>query len=191
MIERYFTIVMALLLTLLLTIGDVELFAQQKKADEKGKKEKVENRGQAKVKSDSLKKALAVENEIDASCSKAEKADKEKDDNDPAGNAYGQDKGELSGKEFGQQRAETAKTNRDVKKRELDESVAKGEQKVAEAKEKIKAAKDKLEKEKKGKKINDAQYAERKAKIDKAEQKANELDDKIKKSKEKSHQVIE
>ena len=100
-------------------------------------------------------------------------------------------KGELSGKEFGQDRAQQAKMNKANKEKELDESVTEGEQKVKEAKEKVKQAREKLEKDKKEKKIKDKEYNERKTKIDKAEQAANELEAKVEKEKAKKNKTEE
>jgi colicin import membrane protein len=100
------------------------------------------------------------------------------------GHAYGKNKGELEGKEFGQSRAEQAKMQQNIKEQELGTSVAEGEAKVIEAREKINAAKEKLEKDKKAKKISDAEYKEKKEKIDKAEQAVNDLEMDVQKGKE-------
>src|SRR4030042_4957620 len=85
------------------------------------------------------------------------------------GHAYGRNKGDLSGREFGQQRAEDAKLNKEQKEKELDSSITEGEQKVKEAKEKIEKSKQQLEKDKSEKKITDTEYKEKKEKIEKAE----------------------
>ncbi len=96
--------------------------------------------------------------------------------NEPQGNAYGKDKGGLQGKEFGQQRAEQARLNREVKGKELDEKIVQGEAKVKEAREKIERAKAQLEKDKTEGRITEEVYQERKEKISKAEQALSNLE---------------
>ncbi|MBN2610384.1 MAG: hypothetical protein JXB00_02405 [Bacteroidales bacterium] len=100
------------------------------------------------------------------------------------GRAYGKDKDGMEGKDFGQTRAEQAKMKQDMKKEELHESVAEGEEKVVQARNKIREAKEKLEKDKKEKKISEAEYQAKKEKIDEAENAVNELEQKIQETKE-------
>lgn len=102
-----------------------------------------------------------------------------KPEGEEQGHAYGKDKGELKGKEFGQQRSQDAKQQTEDKKAALTHSKTEAAKKVTESKEKIAAAKAKLEKDKKEKKINDAQYKERKEKIAKAEKAVTDLETKI------------
>jgi colicin import membrane protein len=109
--------------------------------------------------------------EVEGKDTKAEEKDN--------GNAYGKNKNDLEGKEFGQSRADQARLNKQQKKQELDSSLVKGNEKVIEAREKIKVAKEKLEKDKKAKKISEAEYKEKKEKIDKAEKAVNDLEDNI------------
>ncbi|MBP6977881.1 MAG: hypothetical protein PHD61_03655 [Bacteroidales bacterium] len=96
--------------------------------------------------------------------------------NEPQGNAYGKNKGDLQGKEFGQQRADQAKLNREVKGKELDDKIVQGEAKVKEARDRIERAKEQLERDKKEGKITEQVYQERKEKISKAEQALSDLE---------------
>lgn len=107
-----------------------------------------------------------------------EKTAKDKADN--KGNAYGKDKGEMSGREFGQNRAAEARSKNQAKKAETKRSVETGDSKVIEARDRIKKSKEKLEKDKKSRKVNDKQYEERKRKIEAAEKQTDELERKIK-----------
>lgn len=123
------------------------------------------------------------------SIGKTEKHDEEpgeksegKQEGDDKGNAYGKNKDELQGKDFGQNRAEQAKMKRQSKAKELDDSAVNGDSKVIEGREKIKIAKEKLEKEKTSKKISDADYQKRKEKIDNAEKAVNILEEKVRKA---------
>ncbi len=102
---------------------------------------------------------------------------------DQQGHAYGKDKEDLGGKEFGQQRAEQARLNREVKGKELDETIHQGEVKAKEAREKIERAKEQLERDKKAGKISEQVYQERKEKISKAEQALSDLEYNIEKGK--------
>ncbi|HOW25091.1 MAG TPA: hypothetical protein PK711_05415 [Bacteroidales bacterium] len=95
---------------------------------------------------------------------------------DQQGHAYGKDKGGLEGKEFGQERAEQAKMNRETKSKELNESILEGEQKVKEARERIEVAKVQLEKDKQMGRISEQVFQERKEKISKAEQAVSDLE---------------
>jgi len=103
---------------------------------------------------------------------------------DNEGHAYGRNKGDLEGKEFGQARAEQAKMEQHKKEFELGNSVMEGEAKVKESREKINAAREKLEADRKAKKISESQYKEKKEKIDKAEKAVNDLEMEIQRGKE-------
>lgn len=118
---------------------------------------------------------------------KAEKEDQEDKDAKPEkaddgnqGNAYGKNKGEMSGREFGQNRAAEARSKNEAKKAEVKKSVDEGDQKVAESRQRIKKAREKLEKDKKAKRVNQKQYEDRKKKIEEAERQTDELESKIK-----------
>ena len=112
---------------------------------------------------------------------KAKKEKKEKSNN---GNAFGKDKGELEGKEFGQERASQARMKKEEKKKELDMTVDKNEQKVKDAKEKIKQSKEKLENDKAAGTVTEEEYQDKKEKIEQAEKAVLDLETKINKAKE-------
>ncbi|MDD5508010.1 MAG: hypothetical protein PHD25_06715 [Bacteroidales bacterium] len=95
---------------------------------------------------------------------------------DQQGHAYGKDKGGLQGKEFGQERAEQARLNREAKSKELNESILQGEQKVKEARERIEVAKKQMEQDKQMGRISEQVFQERKEKISKAEQALSDLE---------------
>jgi hypothetical protein len=95
---------------------------------------------------------------------------------DQQGHAYGKDKGGLEGKEFGQERAEQAKLNRETKSKELNETILEGERKVKEARERIEVAKEQLEKDKQMGRISEQVFQERKERISKAEQALSDLE---------------
>ena len=95
---------------------------------------------------------------------------------DQQGHAYGKDKGGLEGKEFGQERAEQARLNRETKSKELNESILQGEQKVKEARERIEVAKKQMEQDKQMGRISEQVFQERKEKISKAEQALSNLE---------------
>ncbi len=97
------------------------------------------------------------------------------------GNAYGKNKGDLSGRDFGKLRSEEAKN----KLKEMESNITASETVVIKGRDKIKKAEADLEEAKKNKTI-DAEEAEKKAEIiKKAHEKLNELDEKIKEEKEK------
>ncbi|NDK56837.1 hypothetical protein [Pontibacter fetidus] len=95
------------------------------------------------------------------------------------GNAYGKNKGELSGREFGQARAAQAQLTAEERKENLGKAVEDGDKKVKESKEKIARAKEALEKDKKDKKLTDAGYNEKKARIERAEKAVQVLEEKV------------
>lgn len=97
------------------------------------------------------------------------------------GNAYGKNKGELEGKDFGQDRAEQARLEHKEKLEKLDKTIYEEEEKVKEAKEKIKKSKDKLEKDKN--KIFEKEYKEREVKIKNAEDAVKDLEESLDKGK--------
>ena len=102
---------------------------------------------------------------------------------DQQGHAYGKNKGDLEGKEFGQERARQAQLNRENKSKELNETIIQGEEKVKEARERIRVAKEKLEQDKKEGRISDQVFQERQERISKAEQALSNLEVSIEKGK--------
>lgn len=105
---------------------------------------------------------------------KPEKADKENN-----GKAYGKNKGELSGREFGQARAESAKLNRQQKHQVLQETVANGDEKVTEARGRLSRALEELERRRKAGTITDTEYNEKKATATRAEKAIQTLEEKL------------
>lgn len=95
------------------------------------------------------------------------------------GNAYGKNKGDLSGRDFGQARAEQARMHQDAREAELDSHIARGEERVIQSRERIRVAREELEKEKAGRKISEKDYQLKKEKIDNTEKAVGELDDKV------------
>lgn len=98
-------------------------------------------------------------------------------ENQGKGNAYGKDKEGLEGKEFGQHRAAEAKSKHEAvtnSNQAIDNASKTNEDTHA----KIKEAKNKLEKNKKEKKISDAEYNKKKKELDDLETQVNELDKK-------------
>ncbi|MRR19819.1 hypothetical protein EG827_06460 [bacterium] len=103
----------------------------------------------------------------------------EKEGDKGQGHAYGRNKGGLTGREFGQARAEEARMQQQLKEAELDDQLAKGEEKVAQSRERIRVAREELEKEKTGRRISDKDYQMKKEKIDKAEEAVNEYEQQV------------
>ena len=100
------------------------------------------------------------------------------------GNAYGKNKGGLSGKEFGQARAAEARAKNKDKKQTAQISITKGEDTVKKASDKIAAAKDKLDTDLKQKVINQDVYDATMEKIKLVEKKAAQLQEVVNKGKE-------
>ncbi|MCP2042219.1 Atg14 domain-containing protein [Pontibacter sp. HSC-36F09] len=96
------------------------------------------------------------------------------------GNAYGQDKGDMSGREFGQNRAADARMTGEERKARLETTVDEGDSKVKEAKDRIAKAKNDLEKNRKSGKITDTELDERRAAIERAENAVRVLEEWVK-----------
>ena len=78
-------------------------------------------------------------------------------------NAYGKNKGNLSGKEFGQARSEAAKAGKNYN--EINERLMQSEEKIKSSEEKIKTARKKAEDARKTGRINEEEYSQRNQKI--------------------------
>lgn len=116
-------------------------FAQSSKGSDKGKKGnpgKVENKAQAAA--DSMQRRGIPDTLRNKEGAKAEAGNKAQG----KGNAYGKNKGEMSGREFGQARAAAAKKLQG-EIRELDQKVTNGEEVVQKARTEIKQAEENLE----------------------------------------------
>lgn len=121
---------------------------------------------------------------------KTEVSQKDKDnnkdkskENQGQGNAYGKNKGDLSGKEFGQNRAEDAK-NKDEAVTITQNNINQVATTNTDTKEKIKQAREKLEKKFKNKELTKAEYEKKKKAIDDLEIEVNTLETKSKEVKE-------
>lgn len=99
--------------------------------------------------------------------------------------AYGKNKGDLKGIEFGQVRAATAKTKNKKKKEKVQKSVRKNEDKVKNAKEKIASSKSKAEKARKNGKMSKGDFDKKMSQIKAAEQATEKLEAALAKGKKK------
>lgn len=111
---------------------------------------------------------------------KANKQEKEdNNENKGKGNAYGKNKGELSGREFGQARAAAAKQNGQDKRAELTQVVTEGDTKVTEARGRLSRAIEELERKRKAGSITDTEYNEKKVTISRTEKAIQVLEERI------------
>lgn len=92
------------------------------------------------------------------------------------GKAHGRDKGDLSGKEFGMQRAEEARNKHKEKVVETKKEINKGEDVMSESRDKIVKAREKLEKLKNAGTISKDEISRKEAIIQRAEAKLKELE---------------
>ena len=104
---------------------------------------------------------------------------KQEDQGKSKGNAYGRNKGDLQGKEFGQARAEQARLQQQEKRAELDTTLVQGENKIMQAREKIRISREDLDKEKAGRRITDKEYQLKQEKLNSAEEAVNQLEKKV------------
>lgn len=113
---------------------------------------------------------------------------KEEKENNGKGNAYGKNKGDLSGREFGQQRAGEARSksekveNAQLRNNETKES-------LNSAKEKLETANKTLEEKLKRKEISKEEYDLKKQKINSVARELNELEQRQIKSTQKIEQL--
>ncbi|WP_299704251.1 hypothetical protein [uncultured Pontibacter sp.] len=100
-------------------------------------------------------------------------------DDSERGNAYGQNKGDMSGREFGQNRAAEARMTGEQRRAQLVTTVDQGDSKVKEARDRIAKAKDELERNRRSGKMSDAELTERRAAIERAENAVRVLEEKV------------
>ena len=103
-----------------------------------------------------------------------EKKDKVKTkeyENKGKGHAYGKNKGDLEGKEFGQQRAEQARN----KIESSEQKIKYTEENIQEAEGKIKMARERLEEQYRNNEIGENEYLKRKANLERYEEQLNEI----------------
>ena len=110
-----------------------------------------------------------------------DKMKKEKLEKGNSGKAYGKNKDDMSGKEFGQYRATVAKEKMEA----TDQTFNEKEELLRQGREKVKKAKERVAKQRAEKTADEAVLQEKEEKIRKAEEKLNELDGVIKKGREK------
>ncbi len=102
--------------------------------------------------------------------------DKDKEDHGK-GNAYGKNKDSLQGREFGQNRANEAKSkNHQEALQKTETNVNQVSKTNEDTKNKIKQAYGNLEKKKKDKKITEAEYNKQKQELDNLEKQVNDLE---------------
>ncbi len=103
----------------------------------------------------------------------------EADDQKSKGNAFGKNKGNLSGKEFGQQRAEETKIAAQEKKAYAEQKISEQEERIQANEEKIEMAKEKVKKERVDGEISAEEEAIKYEKIEQAEEKVKKMKDAI------------
>lgn len=97
-------------------------------------------------------------------------------ENQGKGHAYGKDKDSLQGREFGQNRANEAKSKNDKEAvTNTQTNIDQVSKTNDDTKAKIKEAKDKLEQKKKDKKISEAEYAKKKKELEDMEKQVDDL----------------
>lgn len=107
------------------------------------------------------------------------KQDRQQADDAGEGNAYGREKGDMSGREFGQNKAAEARLTGEQRKAQLVTAVDEGDSKVKEARDRIAKAKDELEKNRRSGRISDAEVDERRAAIERAENAVRVLEERV------------
>ena len=155
-------------------------FAQNKGGNgnkgNKGKSEKVQNKGNASA--DSVKQART--SEADTLGKKGNARARAGKQNQGQGNAYGKNKGEMSGREFGQARAAAAKKLQEEISA-LDEKVTEGEEMAEEARTRIRQAEENLE----NAEGDSTVINRREERVEKAKEQLSELEVMLEKQKEK------
>ena len=122
----------------------------------KGRKELTEE--QQKMREEKIKR----EKELDAQR-------KEKKDFKGEGNAHGRNKGEMKGKDFGQQRVAEAKRRQEQARAAYQKSKTNAKERLNSAEVKIKKAREEAEAARAAKKLNEKDYAAKIEKIERAE----------------------
>lgn len=108
------------------------------------------------------------------------KKGQQQDEDTDNGNAYGRDKGDISGREFGQNRAAEARMTGEERKARLLTTVDEGDNKVKEAKDRIAKAKEELEKNRRSGQMTDTELDERRVAIERAENAVRVLEERVK-----------
>jgi len=137
------------------------------KSERTGDKPEKGSKGKGKSGEAKEKKSNNGKSDVDNAKSKKEKSNN--------GNAYGKNKGDLSGKEFGQERAASAKLKK-------AESISHGNDVVSSSQVKINEARAKVQQQKSSGEISEKEALEKEVKIKKAESKLAELEEELKKN---------
>ena len=119
-------------------------------------------------------KAETAEQTVEEVGKRVEKADKDLE-TEKKGNAYGTQKGDLSGKEFGAARSEAARQKAAIE--QASESVKSSEAKIKVSNDKVKEVKEKMERERKTGRLSSEAYEEKSRRIQEIEERLKaELD---------------
>lgn len=159
---------------------------QDKKAErdvsEMGREEKSKS---AKPRGDSGKNDSARANKKDKKPNGVrDEANEEKNSESGEGNAYGKNKGDQSGREFGQQRAAEARSRNDERKALLEKKVVEAKEKVTESRDRIDSSRVRVEAQKNAGELSEEEAVEKQERIDKAEEVLQSLEEKLQKADE-------
>lgn len=165
------TFITLILVVIMISFSN-ESLAQKKEPKEKGKEAKALAPGKEKEKK---AKADSVAGEVEEVKADKVKNDQQKD-TVTRGNAYGKNKGELKGRDFGKVRSAEARAKLKTKIEEMDKEIAVKEKSAEENRKKVADAEAKLEQQKKAKKINDKTYREKMAQVAEAKKRVTRLD---------------
>ncbi len=159
-----------------------EKMANKEKRDRKIREEKERERENRKDKEDD------DYNDDDGNNDESKKPKKEKKikvkENNGQGNAYGKNKGDLTGREFGQERARQAKLNKETKQEELSKVVDVNSEKTKTAREKVNEKLEELEKMKEKGEVSEKEYGAKVEKIEEVKKQIFDLEEKMKKAKQ-------
>lgn len=158
----------------LLFLGTTQSFAQNKGQEKKEQAKEKQAKAQDKKENAQYKQGRA-ENKMDSLQTKAEMS------RDSSGNAYGKNKGDMTGKEFGQYRAEVAQN----KAENVTNRLSKTDSILTEKRENLKRLKKSLEEDARRPNVDKKEIEERRVDIDKAENKLLNLEVLLDKSREK------
>lgn len=190
---------------LLLAVGSIHAQPSAKQ----NKRQEVSQQSKEKAKGDSEKGNNANEKSDQAKAKVDKKADdswdgktgatdkdwednkaKEKPEKASKGNAYGKEKGDIPGRDFGQMRADEAKALAEEKRSQVAEKQQELEKELELRKEKLKEARQKVEQQKKEGKLSKEEIAQKEAALDRVAERLAELETLVK-SKNKATSVDE
>ncbi|MCA1757929.1 MAG: hypothetical protein LC649_10780 [Bacteroidales bacterium] len=181
----------ALILIVLFTVTGNDTMAQRRgrqadtsgTARERGRQEREVRTTGARDQADTLRNQRERVQDTTKEAMREQRERKERENRGNQGNAYGKNKGDLQGREFGQERARQARMNRENSEKELDELVAGSEQKAVEARERIRVKREEIERARRENRISEEEFEENSEKLKEAERVLNELEKKVEKGK--------